>query len=69
MAFLFLRLSPKPGHILASKTDAIIGALTAVTSILMVALRCNPSHPWIIIDSHEAQCAGLVSITQSPKVV
>jgi hypothetical protein len=65
-AFLFLRLSPKSRHVLASKIDAAIAAVTAVVSVLIVALRCNLSHPWININSHQANCAGLVSVYSPP---
>jgi hypothetical protein len=61
-ACLLLRLSPKRHHILASKIDTAIVAVTAVASVLTVALRCNLSHPWLNITSHHGQCAGLVSL-------
>jgi len=61
-AFLLLRLSPNRHHILASKIVAVITAVTAVASVLAVALRCNLSHPWLNINSHQGQCAGLVSV-------
>lgn len=59
--FLLLRLSPKRGHVLAAKIDIGLTATTFVVSILANSLKCSLAHPWIHINSHNAQCSGLVS--------
>jgi hypothetical protein len=68
ITFLFIRLSPKRGHVLAAKVDTALVAITAVVAILVVALRCNIPHPWIHINAHDAQCPGLVSKAGLPHV-
>lgn len=65
LSFFFLRLSPKRGHVRTSQVISVSAALTAIVSIMIVALQCDLSHPWIHINSQNAQCTGLVSTARS----
>lgn len=58
MALLFIRLTPEQKHIFASYVVLGGSTLLMVVSEILVALRCDISHPWIFVDNG---CGDLVS--------
>jgi hypothetical protein len=56
-AFLFLRLTPGRGHSIAIWSTLCTCIAWAFISILLVALRCHPAHPWL--DTTTAVCSSL----------
>src|ERR1700728_4513817 len=45
-AFLFLRLTPGRGHVLAIWSTICLSIAWTIISIFLIAFRCHPSHPW-----------------------
>ncbi|TPX08020.1 uncharacterized protein E0L32_010351 [Thyridium curvatum] len=61
-ACLFLRLSPDRTHVRSSQAVLITSSLFAITSIFMLALRCNMQHPWLYAGE---RCEGLYTRWQA----
>lgn len=59
VALLFIRLTPEQKHIFASYVVLGGSTLLMVVSEILVALRCDMSHPWIFVDNG---CGDLVSL-------
>lgn len=58
VALLFIRLTPEQKHIFASYVVLGGSTLLMIVSEILVALRCDISHPWIFVDNG---CGDLVS--------
>jgi hypothetical protein len=56
-ASLFLRLTPGRGHSIAIWSTISACVTWAFISILLVAIRCHPQHPWL--DSTAPVCSNL----------
>lgn len=63
MAFLFIRLTADSKHVIASYI--VLGGSTVlmIISQLLIAIRCDESHPWVFVGT---QCGDLVSWLPSP---
>ncbi|PVI01607.1 hypothetical protein DM02DRAFT_341538 [Periconia macrospinosa] len=46
VSFLFLNLTPGNAHMRVIWTTVAASSTWVITSILLEAIRCNPSHPW-----------------------
>jgi hypothetical protein len=55
--FLYLRLSPRKGHTLASWSTMIFSAIWAIIAIVLIAVPCKPSHYW---PHGFGQCSSIV---------
>jgi hypothetical protein len=62
VAFLLLRLTPQKGHMRILYGIITLMALWTVASTFTVALQCNQSHPWILI---QESCPGVVKLPVS----
>ncbi|KAE8448817.1 hypothetical protein EG329_008819 [Mollisiaceae sp. DMI_Dod_QoI] len=50
-AFLFLRLTPRRSHFLAIWATIWLSIAWVLISIILVAIRCHPQHPWLDTNS------------------
>ncbi|OCK89399.1 uncharacterized protein K441DRAFT_282203 [Cenococcum geophilum 1.58] len=55
--FLLMRLHG-PYSNLVLRTGLILTIIAGITSVFVIALKCNPHHPWI---QYSAQCQGLLA--------
>jgi hypothetical protein len=62
VAFLLLRLTPQKEHMRILHGIIASMAVWTVASTFTVALQCNLSHPWILI---QESCPGVVKLPVS----
>ena len=59
MSLVFIRLSPDKGHGQMAKAILVAATIWLIVSFIMIALRCDLSHPWNFVDM---RCTNVVRV-------